>query len=249
MRDAASDPPATGGGLSLATLAIASASSLVAALVVSRLWGVGTLAGAAVTPVVVALVAEALHRPRRVIQTVRRTRVGDHFDPLAEGRAGVREGDLATARPPAPPPRTVHRVAVRRPGRRALAAALVTGIAAFAIAALVLPSGELVFGSSAGSGGARTTLFGGDRSSERDAGDEQAPARQEPSRPTEDPGTTQPPANEGDGQQPATPGGSAPPATPEGGTTMPPAGGSTTPAPATPSPSTGDEATPAPRSP
>lgn len=239
-RDVAPPPPAHHGGLSVTTLAIASASSLVAALVVSRLWGAGTLAGAAVTPVVVTLVAEALHRPRRAIQTVRQTRVGDRYDPLAEGRAGVREGDLATARAPAPPPRTVHRVTVRRPGRRAVVAALVTGIAAFAIAALVLTSGELVFGGSASSGGGRTTLFGGSRSSERDAGDEQAPA-QEPSRSTEEPGTTQPPATD-DEQQPATPGGgSTQPTTPEGGTTAPPGGGSTTPAPTTPAPSTAEQ--------
>jgi hypothetical protein len=233
-------PPAHHGGLSVTTLAIASASSLVAALVVSRLWGAGTLAGAAVTPVVVTLVAEALHRPRRAIQTVRQTRVGDRYDPLAEGRAGLREGDLATARAPAPPPRTVHRVTVRRPGRRAVVAALVTGIAAFAIAALVLTSGELALGGSASSGDGRTTLFGGSRSSERDAGDEQAPA-QDPSRSIEGRGTTQPPAAD-DEQQPATPGGgSTQPTAPEGGTTAPPGGGSTTPAPTTPAPSTGEQ--------
>jgi hypothetical protein len=241
-RDAAPPPPpANHGGLSVTTLAIASASSLVAALVVSRLWGAGTLAGAAVTPVVVALVAEALHRPRRAIQTVRQTRVGDRYDPLAEGRAGLLEGDLATARAPAPPPRTVHRVTVRRPGRRAVVAALVTGIAAFAIAALVLTSGELVFGGSASTGDGRTTLFGGSKSGERDAGDEQAPA-QTPSRSTEDRGTGQPPATDDGQQQPATPGGgSTQPTTPEGGTTAPPGGGSTTPAPTTPAPSTGEQ--------
>jgi hypothetical protein len=96
---------------------IASASSLVAAVVVSKIWGGGTLVGAAVTPVIVALVSEGLRRPAQVVTTVRETR-STRFDPVAEGRQGLREGDLARARPAAsarrrastgPPPASCER--------------------------------------------------------------------------------------------------------------------------------------------
>ncbi|MDQ3433408.1 MAG: hypothetical protein M3481_01770, partial [Actinomycetota bacterium] len=45
------------------TLAIASASSAVAAIVTSRLWAAGTPIAAAMTPVLVTIVSEMLHRP------------------------------------------------------------------------------------------------------------------------------------------------------------------------------------------
>ena len=140
---------AKSGGLSVSTLMIASASSLAAALVVG-LWGGGTLFGAAMTPVIVALVSEGLHRPARAIDTVRQTRTG-RYDPVAEGRAGLREGDLEQARP-APVPaaaaaqRRVHRTTPER-GRFALhmprprvLAAVATGLVAFVIAGIFLTS-------------------------------------------------------------------------------------------------------------
>lgn len=51
------------GGISITTLVIASAASACAAFVVSRVWGTGTLIGAAVTPIIVAIVTELLRRP------------------------------------------------------------------------------------------------------------------------------------------------------------------------------------------
>src|SRR3954449_11106703 len=84
-------------GLSVTTLMIASLSSLAAALVVSKIWGGGTLFGAAMTPVIVALVSEGLRRPATIVTSVRETR--GRYDPVAEGRAGLREGDLERARP------------------------------------------------------------------------------------------------------------------------------------------------------
>jgi hypothetical protein len=59
-----------GSGVSLQTLIIASVASAVASFAVSRIWGAGTLISAAVTPVIVALVAEFLRRP---VQTVAAT--------------------------------------------------------------------------------------------------------------------------------------------------------------------------------
>ena len=59
-----------GSGISLQTLIIASFASAVASFAASRIWGAGTLISAAVTPVIVALVAEFLRRP---VQTVAAT--------------------------------------------------------------------------------------------------------------------------------------------------------------------------------
>lgn len=53
--------------LSVRTLAIASVASAVAALLTSLFWTRGTPIAAAITPVIVALVSELLHRPAEVI--------------------------------------------------------------------------------------------------------------------------------------------------------------------------------------
>ncbi len=130
------------------TLAIASASSVVAAIVVSKIWGPGTLIGAAATPVIVTLVGEGLKKPAEKITVVR----------VSPSGTEVHE------RNPPPPPvagalaeRSVH-----RSRRKPLLIALATGLAAFVIGAVVLTSSELVFGNaSLTSGDQRTTVFGG----------------------------------------------------------------------------------------
>jgi hypothetical protein len=170
----ASDSPQAKPGLSASTLLIASASSAVAAIVVSKLWGGGTLFGAASTPIIVALVSEALRRPARVIGTVRTTR-NVRFDPVAEGRRGLAEGDLDRARrPPVPAAaqaeaeRRVHRASgpsLRLPRPR-LVAAIATGLVAFVVAGVVLTGSELVLGkSSLATSSRRTTYLGGSSSS------------------------------------------------------------------------------------
>ena len=162
-------------GLSVSTLMIASLSSLAAAVVVSRLWGGGTLIGAAMTPVIVALVSEGLNRPAKAIGTVpkaigtvRQTR-GGRYDPVAEGRAGLEEGDFDGARTPPVPAAAaaqirVHRVSTTKQGfslrmpRPRVLAAIGTGLVAFLIAAVFLTSSELVLGKSVTSSSHRTTL-------------------------------------------------------------------------------------------
>jgi hypothetical protein len=172
-------------GLSVTTLMIASLSSLAAALIVSRLWGGGTLIGAAMTPVIVALVSEGLNRPAKVIGTVpakaigtvRQTR-GGRYDPVAEGRAGLREGDYDRARPSAPAAavaeRRVHRASGRggtgatestggggfslRLPRPRVMAAIATGLVAFVVAGVFLTGSELVLGKSVTSSSKRTTF-------------------------------------------------------------------------------------------
>jgi hypothetical protein len=152
-------------GLSVSTLTIASLSSLAAALVVSKLWGGGTLLGAAMTPVIVAIVSEGLRRPATVISTVRPPRAA-RFDPIAEGRTGLREGDLERARAQVPAAavaeRRVHRasgggLSFRLPRPRVLAA-VATGLVAFVIAGVLLTGSELVLGKSVVSSSQRTTF-------------------------------------------------------------------------------------------
>ena len=133
----------------LLTLAIASASSVVAAVLVSKLWGPGTIIGAAATPVIVTFVAELLKKPAQKITVVRVSSTGTQ----------VHE---RTAPPPPPTSPGAEAAPERgeRRSRRPLVFALATGLVAFVIATVVLTSSELVFGdASLASGG--TTVFGG----------------------------------------------------------------------------------------
>jgi hypothetical protein len=168
MHERRPEPSNRGGGaLSPIALAIASVASVVSAVVVSHVWGPGTLYGAAATPVIVAFVSEALRRPHRVTRQViesARTRQTHAFDPIEEGRRGLHEGALVGDAPAAsaPAPRSKHRAGGILSGRRRLVVALATGVLAFAVAAVALTGGELVFGKSAVGGvSSRTTLFGG----------------------------------------------------------------------------------------
>jgi len=85
--------------LSVQTLAIASISSAVAAIVVSQFWKGGTAPAAAVTPIVVSIVSELLRKPTQAISS----RVtGDRAAVLPEGTgAGPPARSEATATVPA----------------------------------------------------------------------------------------------------------------------------------------------------
>jgi hypothetical protein len=194
-------------GLSVGTLAIASASSLVAAVVTSKLWGGGTLVGAAVTPVIVALVSEGLKRPTQVIGTVREARA-TRYDPVAEGRRGLREGDLDVARPARPGEgdrRRVHRVGPSpQQSRRRLLLAVATGLVAFVLAGVLLTGSELVFGNSAvSSPDKRTTLLGGESKSKPDS-EKDDKTQTTPTTPTETT-TTETTTPDGDGTETVPP--------------------------------------------
>lgn len=92
--------------LSLRTLVIASLASAAAAVVVSTFWRSGTPIAAAITPVIVALVSEMLHRPTAVIAE-RLTHEGDAL-PLSARipRLGERAPEPGRVRPaPEQPPR------------------------------------------------------------------------------------------------------------------------------------------------
>jgi hypothetical protein len=154
-----------GGGLSLRTLVIASAASLVAALVTSRLFPPGTVYTAALTPVLVAAVSEVLNRPVDRVSEMRRRRT------LVMEPARVptftpdepEPADFAAAEP------TFEGANGDAPGVRVYGRRrrylhpkvwIATGLAAFAIAAAVLTLPELIFGGSVASSH-RTTFFGG----------------------------------------------------------------------------------------
>jgi hypothetical protein len=148
-------------GISIQTLAISALAAVAAAVIVPMIWERGTLIATAMTPVIVALVSEALNRPAQRItsatKTVRRSATGaavrdPDFDPLPPGERDVevREDDPfgLRGRPP-----------VKHHWRIALA----TGAAAFAIAVVALTMSELVLGGPATREGGSTTFFSGSR--------------------------------------------------------------------------------------
>ena len=172
-----------GGGLSLRTLGIASAASLTAAMVTSRLFPPGTIYASALTPVIVTAVSEILNRPANAVSELRRQRRtmvgearrletarvrGDEPSPLRGAPEFARGEDapaeLATNGTGAAAPVSIY--GRRRLPRRVLHPKvwIATGLVAFliAVAALTLP--ELIFGGAVTTRH-RTTFFGGGSSS------------------------------------------------------------------------------------
>jgi hypothetical protein len=207
-------------GPSLLTLAIASASSVVAAIVVSRIWGPGTIIGAAATPVIVTFVGELLKKPAEKITVVRVSPTGTQ---VHERAAPTSERDVPLSPPPAP---GMAAPSEHRSRRRPLAIALATGLLAFVIGAVVLTSSELVLGNaSVASGDRRTTLGGGGtKESARKEKEKKAPATPTTSTPTETKATTVP-APSTTTSAPTTPTETTPPAVPPDPTATDPAPG------------------------
>lgn len=152
-----SSTPPSSSGVDLPTLAITAIASATAAYVCSQIWARGTLASAAVTPVLVALIKEALSRPAQVVSQavpLRGTvRSATHPDEPHEPHEPVAE-------------RVAQQGEVRgrsRPRRGpAWKTAIVTGVLGFLVGAVIITVPELVAGQSA-SGGGQTTLFGGEQ--------------------------------------------------------------------------------------
>jgi cell division septation protein DedD len=152
-------------------------------MVSSRLFPPGTIYASALTPVIVAAVSEMLNRPADAVSELRKQRRmmalearaletarvrGDQPSPLrgapdfAQGPEAEREF-AANGNAQAPPIRIHGR---RKLPRRILHPKvwIVTGLAAFAIAAAVLTLPELLFGGAVATS-SRTTFFGGGSSS------------------------------------------------------------------------------------
>ena len=150
------------------TLIIAAVASVVAAVVVSHLWQSGTLWATAMTPVVVALVKEGLERPAHRLGEVTVAPRRRHPDEVVVEE--VEPGPLPSARPR---PAGYRRYGVQRKHYKL---AIVTGLLAFVLGALILTVPELVAGRSITHGGNETTLFKG---KSRSAKKKQQPQQQQ----------------------------------------------------------------------
>jgi hypothetical protein len=156
----------------LGTLVAAAISAVVAATVVSRVWQAGTVMATAMTPVVVALVREALERPAQRVSSIATRSAAP---PVARAaRVLVPPPPEVQAPPPEvqapPPPMTVDPslTAMRVYGRdrkvgRRWKLAIATGLLGFVVCVAVLTVPELVAGRSVVSARHDTTIFGGRR--------------------------------------------------------------------------------------
>ncbi len=152
----------------MSTLIAAAIASVVAATLVSRFWQAGTIMATAMTPVIVALVKEAVERPARRVSSIA-TRAA--APPVARASRRVVAPPPEAYAPPPPvvgPDDELSEMRVyrreRTMGGRRWKLAVATGLLAcvIAVAAMTLP--ELVAGRSVVSGSHHTTIFGGHRS-------------------------------------------------------------------------------------
>jgi hypothetical protein len=157
-------PEGEGSGLSLQTLAISAISAVAAATLVPLVWEKGTIVATALTPVVVALVSEALNKPATVIRTVA---------PRVVRRDAPAEPEVRRFEPldPVTPEGGVSRedpFGLRRAQRRPRwKLAVITGLLAFGIAAAVVTASELTLFGGSVSGSGETTLWGGKKTPSR----------------------------------------------------------------------------------
>jgi hypothetical protein len=197
--------------LNTRTLTIASIASATAAAVTSQLWIAGTWIAAALTPVLVTLISEAMHRPTERIARAwtadRETRGSGAVSPTrteptaVTGAPGPVRVYRQTARGEAVPERrtaiTTRRIPVR--------AVVVTAAIAFVIGIAILTTVDLVSGGSVGKGSGRTTAFGGGGGGSKDTQkqeeqnakpqqQEQQPQKESPDRQQDQP--SEPPATE-----------------------------------------------------
>jgi hypothetical protein len=205
-----------GDGISVQTLIIASVASAAAALLTSFFWESGTVFSAALTPVLVTLLGEALKKPAATITQVRARRTS-----ATRERTGAGAGRSEPVGPPSgpgaepglgrePAPRTSNgsgtyppnggRVAERpsrptiyRRRRLNVRLAMVTGAVAFLIAGVALTVPELIAGQSLAGQGGRTTLGGGSSSDREEGGGDEPAVSDQPSAetPSEEPTRTE----------------------------------------------------------
>jgi hypothetical protein len=174
------EPKEKSSGLSLQTLLISSLAAVAAAVVVPLFWQRGSIIATAITPIVVAVVSEALNRPAKAItaaapKVARRSATGAAVrspQPTGVGARGAGPERVAHARGAAPPPTPPWSRDPDDPfGLRAddtprrrfpMRLAVVTGLLAAVIGAGVVTASELaLFGHSIGHSSSETSLFGG----------------------------------------------------------------------------------------
>ena len=151
------------------TLVFASIGSAAAAVITSQFWVAGTPIAAAMTPVIVALVSELLHRPTEKFAQ----KFTAETDALPDAA-----GAGAPPRDPGPPARDVTLYTQPKrdlPWKTILA----TGLLAFVIGAAIITVPELISGQSLGKGDGRTSILGNSRDRDRNSGDEEEPVPEE----------------------------------------------------------------------
>jgi len=187
--------------LNTRTLAIASIASATAAAATSQLWIAGTWIAAALTPVLVTLISEAMHRPT---ERIARAWTSEREVHGSRSISPTRSEPTAVAGTPGP-------VRVYRAGssgtrstltRRRIAIGTVAATAAVAcvIGLLTLTTVDLVSGGSVGKGSSRFTLGGGGDANDteqevtpqREQRQEQAPDQQQITPSEQPPETTEP---------------------------------------------------------
>jgi hypothetical protein len=166
--------PPQQGGLSVRTLLISSLAAATAAVVVPTFWERGSVLATAVTPVVVAIVAELLNRQANAIKTVapkvaRRTGTGAAVRGVQPPGVGARgEGPERAGRWGGTDTDPFGLRTEELPRRRAFPwkLAIGTGLLAAVIGAAVVTVSELaVFGHSVSRPNRSTSVFGGSHSS------------------------------------------------------------------------------------
>ena len=179
--------------LDLRTLAIASFSAAVAAVVVSRIWASGTPIAAAATPVVVTIIKEMLDRPtakiaEKVTVNARALPATEVREPAAShvGRdAQLDEGPTRRLEPTEP----IHPESSGDPGdirvyrqqsggggvfsRIKPKVVVLTAVLAFLIAGVVLTAGQLAIGNPFGDDGNGAIILGGGKNSSKNSSEQE----------------------------------------------------------------------------
>ena len=167
--------------LNTRTLAIASVASASAATVTSQLWIAGTWIAAALTPVLVALISEAMHRPT---ERIARAWTSEREARSSHSISPTRTEPTAVTGTPGPV--RVYRAGGGDSGstmltRRRIAVGTVAATAAIACVAglLLLTTVDPVSGGSVGKGSGRLTLTGGGEDKKSEQHDQQKDATQQ----------------------------------------------------------------------
>jgi len=191
--------------LNTRTLTIASVASATAAAVTSQLWIAGTWFAAALTPVLVALISEAMHRPTeriaRAWTSEREMRATQAATPTRREPTTV----SGTAGPVRVYRQSGPRTTMLTKRRIAIGTVAATAAIAFVVGIVALTTVDLVSGGSVGKGSGRSTLFSGsdrkeqpqqDQSQDANPDQQQRPEEQQQTAPSDEPTTTEPAPDE-----------------------------------------------------
>ena len=183
------------------TLTIASVASASAAAVTSQLWIAGTWIAAALTPVLVAMISEAMHRPTeriaRAWTSEREMRATQAATPTRREPTTV----SGTAGPVRVYRQSGPRTTMLTKRRIAIGTVAATAAIAFVVGIVALTTVDLVSGGSVGKGSGRSTLFSGsdrkeqpqqDQSQDANPDQQQRPEEQQQTAPSDEPTTTEP---------------------------------------------------------